>query len=242
MNLPILMYHKLQDRPDPGSDLAVTPEAFQGQLAHLQRAGYRSVSLSALVRALAGGARVPDRAVVITFDDAYSSVLEMAKPLLDQAGFLATVFAVSRAVGKYNTWDEAKGAARIPCLDREGLRALARAGWEIGSHGATHADLTKLGARELREELEGSKCELEKAAGGPVTTLSYPFGAWNDRVRAAAAQAGYEAACAISPGTASVTADLLALRRVYVKPSDSLADFRRKISGWYLAYRGWMKR
>lgn len=242
MNLPILMYHKLQDRPDPGSDLAVTPEAFKAQLGYLQRKGYRSVSLSALAHALKGVAALPAKPVIITFDDAYTTVLELAKPLLDQAGYLATVFAVSRAVGKYNTWDEDRGAERIPCLDREGLRALAKAGWEIGSHGATHTDLTKLDGKDLREELAGSKNELEKVCGGAVLSLSYPYGAWNGKVRAAAALAGYEAACAISPGTATVTADPLALRRVYVKTSDSLLDFRRKISGWYLAYRGWMKR
>jgi hypothetical protein len=46
----------------------------------------------------------------------------------------------------------------------------------------------------------------------------------------------------MSPGTASVTADLLALRRVYVKPTDTLGDFSRKISGWYLTYRAWKRR
>jgi peptidoglycan/xylan/chitin deacetylase (PgdA/CDA1 family) len=239
VNLPILMYHKLQARPDPGSDLAVTPEAFRAQLERLKRSGYRSVSLSALVR---GGAGLPGRPVVITFDDAYGSVLALAKPLLDAAGFTATVFAVSRAVGKHNFWDDGQGAPPVPCLDRTALRALAQAGWEIGSHGATHADLTALDERALRAELEDSKCELEKLLGGPVTALSYPFGAWNPAVRAAAARAGYMAACAISPGTASVTADPLALRRVYVKPTDSMDDFRRKTSGWYLAYRSWVRR
>jgi len=115
-------------------------------------------------------------------------------------------------------------------------------GWEIGSHSLSHANLAGLGAEALRRETEASRHELEEKLQTPVKVFAYPFGSWDAAARAAVAQAGYAAACAISPGTRSVTADMLALRRVYVKPTDTLGDFSRKISGWYLAYRAWKGR
>jgi peptidoglycan/xylan/chitin deacetylase (PgdA/CDA1 family) len=242
MNLPILMYHKIQARRDPGSDLAVTIEAFSRQVEWLRRRGYQSLPLAEVAQAVRRGVSLPRRAVVITFDDAYASVLEYGMPVLASAGFTATVFVVPQALGKGNYWDEGKNVPRAECVNLDGLQKLVQAGWEIGSHGATHANLTQLADEPLRRELEESKRDLEAQITRPVKVLSYPYGAWDARARAAAERAGYTAACAISPGTASVTADLMALRRVYVKPSDSLGAFARKVSGWYLAFRAWRKR
>jgi len=236
------MYHKIQPRADEHADLAVTVDAFRTQVEFLRRRGYKTLSLAELAQARRLGVSLPRRAVVFTFDDAYASVLEHAKPILDAAGFTATVFVVTQALGRHNFWDDGKNVPRAECLDHTGLQELARAGWEIGSHTATHANLTQLTGEPLARELEQSRRDLEALVNRPINTLSYPFGAWNPEVRTAAEQAGYAAACAISPGTKDVTADLLALRRVYVKPSDSPVAFRRKISGWYLKYRAWKGR
>lgn len=241
MNLPILMYHKIQPQRDEHTDLAVTVDAFRAQVEYLRRRGYRSLPLSELAQAVHRRVSVPVRSVVFTFDDAYRSVLEYAQPILAAAGFTATIFVASGAVGKYNFWDEDKNVPRTECLDLKGLQALAQAGWEIGSHTVTHANLGELAAEPLRRELEESKRDLQAWLGCRVQALSYPYGVWNAAVRAAAEKAGYTSACAISPDTASVTSDLLALRRIYVKPGDSPAVFGRKCSGWYLAFRAWRR-
>jgi peptidoglycan/xylan/chitin deacetylase (PgdA/CDA1 family) len=237
MNLPILMYHKIQPEPDPDSHLAVRIRDFQAQVDYLRQAGYRSLLVSQLKdRPVAG------RSVVFTFDDALDSVLENAFPILEAAGFKATVYVVSQAVGGHNFWDDGKNLPRLGCLDASQLKKLRAAGWEIGSHGATHANLQAAGADMLAREVVGSKQELEKIIGEPVCTFCYPYGALDAAAQVAVREAGYSAACAISPGTASVLAEPFALRRVYVKPTDSLTAFRRKISGWYLCYRAWRKR
>ncbi|NTV52114.1 MAG: polysaccharide deacetylase family protein [Candidatus Firestonebacteria bacterium] len=242
MNLPILMYHRISPQPDPGSDLTVTPGAFQTQLRYLREHGYASITLEHLARACRGEARLPRRSVVITFDDAYASLLEHAHPLLTRSGYTATVFAVAQALGRHNFWDDGKGVPRETCLGRAELAALQGQGWEIGSHGLSHANLAGLAPEALRRETADSRSLLEEALQSPVNVFAYPFGSWDAAARAAVAQAGYAAACAISPGTRSVTADLFALRRVYVKPTDSNGDFARKLSGWYLAYRALKRR
>lgn len=237
MNLPILMYHHLL-LSHPKDQLGITLPAFTYQIQWLAGRGYRTVTLAQLAGACAGEERLPRKPVVITFDDAYQETLELAQPVLSQAGFSATVFVVSHAVGKNNFWDQ----GQVPCADAGTLRQLAGQGWEIGSHSQTHAHLPRLDDRALAAEVLGSRLDLEQLLGAEVLAFSYPYGEWDSRVRDAAASTGYRAACATSPGTASVTADLLALRRVYVKAGDTLPAFRRKISRWYLAYRGWRRR
>ncbi|MCK5219632.1 polysaccharide deacetylase family protein, partial [bacterium] len=217
-------------------------KAFQAQMAWLKKQGYQTITLARLSGSCRDKTLLPARPLIITFDDAYVSVFEWARPILAAVGFTATVFVVSRAVGRYNFWDDGQNLPRLTCLGISELRNLADAGWEIGSHGTEHLNMTDLSGEQLRRETADSKQELEKKLEQPVEVFAYPFGSWNEPARLAVQSAGYGAACAISPGTSSVTADLLALRRVYVKPTDSLWDFRRKVSPWYLSYRAWKKR
>jgi peptidoglycan/xylan/chitin deacetylase (PgdA/CDA1 family) len=79
-------------------------------------------------------------------------------------------------------------------LTKEQIREIADLGHEIGSHTVTHANLTLLCDADLRDELSRSKSILEDVTGKPVTSLSFPFGQWNNRVWNAACSAGYTAA------------------------------------------------
>ncbi len=241
MNLPILMYHKLQTAPSH-DDLAVCADAFQAQVKWLKKNGYQTLDLAYMAGILQTQRTLPRKPVVITFDDAYQSVLDLGRPILEAAGFTATVFTVSEQLGTTNYWDQGKPVEQAACLSGKALCDLAGAGWEIGAHGATHANLTTVSGEDLVRETTGARETLSALIKHPVLTFAYPYGAWNPVAREAVRQAGYLAGCAISPGTPSVTTDLLALRRVYVKPSDSLNAFKRKISSWYLAYRAWRKR
>jgi peptidoglycan/xylan/chitin deacetylase (PgdA/CDA1 family) len=220
------------------NDLVVTPSEFTKQMEYLHQQGYQTISLSTLAQ----GQSLPKRPIIITFDDAYDSVLLDAKPILDQYQYTGTVFAVAEAIGRHNFWDDDKEIDRANCLSSNELMQLSDQGWEIGSHGATHDNLTQVDTDTLKTEIEGSRKMLEQTLKTNVDVFCYPYGAWNQAARAAVQAAGYQAACAISPGTESVTSDLFALRRVYVKGSDSLAAFKRKISSWYLWYRARRKR
>ncbi len=242
MDIPILMYHHLQAEGVIYSDLVVSAAAFDQQMAWLKHKGYTSVSLDRLGGYLEGKGDLPSKPVVITFDDGYQSVADHGKSILDQYGFTATIFLVPHALGKHNLWDQHQSVPILPCMDRSTCQGLLNAGWEIGSHSLTHQYLAKLDAGALQDEINGSKITLEQLFGRAVKNFCYPYGAWDINVRTAVKRAGYETACAISPGTASVTQDRWALRRIYVKGSDQLMDFKRKISPWYLKYRAWRKR
>lgn len=241
-NIPILMYHHIQHDGKPTVDLSVSAASFNQQMKWMKKNGYVTISLKQMGEALATQQALPPKAMVITFDDGYQSVWDHAKPILDRYQFTATVFIVPEAIGHHNLWDDNKPTPIWPCMNTDQCRQLLEQGWEIGAHGLNHLNLTELDQERQREEVNQSKEQLEERFQQSVTAFCYPFGAWNHQVRQVVQQAGFTTACAISPGTKTVISDPWALRRIYVKGKDRRLDFKRKVSNWYLAYRGWRKR
>ena len=242
MNLPILIYHNIQTEYPVSTRLAVSLRSFKQQISWLSHKGYESISLKQLGNFIQGWNTLPKKPVIITFDDGYQSVWNHAKPVLDESGFTATVFLVFKAIGKRNIWDLQKSVPIHPCMDKATCQRLLDDGWEIGSHGLNHYALPELAPRELTQELTQSKIALEQLFNCQVTAFCYPHGAWNERIQKYVKRAGYQVACATSSNGASVTDDQWALRRVKVKGSDKLRDFKRKVSNWYLTYRAWCHR
>ena len=242
MNLPILMYHHIQTESLVLSRFAVSLRSFKRQIRWLSQKGYETIPLDRLGRVIQGQDTLPKKPVIITFDDGYQSVWDHAKPVLDQSGFTAVVFLVSQAIGKRNIWDMPKSTPILPCMDETTCRRLLDDGWQIGSHGLNHLRLPDLAPKVLNAEIAGSKIYLEQLLDCEITTFCYPYGAWTNKVQENVKRAGYQMACATSSKSATVTDDPWALRRVKIKGSDKLHDFKRKISNWHLAYRGWRKR
>jgi peptidoglycan/xylan/chitin deacetylase (PgdA/CDA1 family) len=148
---------------------------------------------------------LPGRSVVITFDDGFASTLR-AKKLLDEAGFVATVFVVTSFVDTgeplcwpgVEQWLDRSTRAEMAPLSWSQLETLLEAGWEIGSHTATHALLPELTAEGLSNELMGSRRTIEQRLG-QAETVAYPYGLADERVAAAAKEAGYIAGCTLTP-------------------------------------------
>jgi peptidoglycan/xylan/chitin deacetylase (PgdA/CDA1 family) len=131
---------------------------------------------------------VENRSVVLTFDDGFEDVHTEVLPLLAARGMKATVFPIAAQIG--GAWHgDVFGGTRH--ASKQQLREMADLGIEIGSHTLTHADLTMLGDAALRRELRESKRILEDAVGGPVTSLSFPYGSFDARVWRHAVEAGY---------------------------------------------------
>ncbi|MEA2361939.1 MAG: hypothetical protein QOD71_1084 [Thermoleophilaceae bacterium] len=233
----VLCYHAVSPR-FPAA-LSVTPEAFERQLHLLSRAGYRGATFEEAVRARSG------RTVAITFDDAYLSVLELAKPLLDEAGFPATVYAPTAyldtperplAWGGIEQWLGGEHEQELLPMSWDQLGGLAEAGWEIGSHTRTHPHLTTLDDETLLEELLRSREEVERRLGRPCPTLAYPYGDHDERVVEAAGAAGYSAAGTLPARLHGERA--LAWPRVGIYHGDDERRFRMKASRTMRRLRG----
>ena len=121
-----------------------------------------------------------------------------------------------------------------PCLQPAGwqvIAAAARQGVDIGVHSATHRRLPRLTDAELQREVIMSRRVIERETGVTPDFFAYPYGMWDERVKAAVRAAGYRGAVTIEPGLTPAGADPWALRRVAIPASLSDAAFRAYAAG-----------
>lgn len=243
MNLPILLYHKITyDNERTNDNFSISLSDFKNQIEFLKNKNYESITQNDLLNSLTNKTKLPKKSIMITFDDSYESLLTLAKPILENAGFKATVFVVSKSIGMYNFWDNPDEKSKVPCLDKNSLLSLVKDGWEIGSHSLTHAHLAKITEDKAIKEIYGSKFDLEQSLKIGILSFAYPFGEFNAKIKELVIKAGYKLGFSITSNSLTVTSDPFLLRRILIKRTDTFADFIRKISGWYLMYRGVMKK
>lgn len=238
MNIPILMYHQIDVPPPSGTPLrglVVSTGAFARQMLLLKVLGYRGLSMRDLEPYLTGEKQ--GRVVGITFDDGYQNNLHHALPVLRKHGFTATCYAVSSKIGGTNSWDEGL-VAQKPLMTREDWLAWLASGMDIGSHTRTHADLNQASAEQAREEIAGSKRELENTLGCEVRHFCYPYGRFGAEHSQMAREAGYVTATTTRRGRMHAGDDLMTLRRVLVAQATHLLHFALKIGTTYEDRRG----
>ena len=225
----ILMYH-LVDAPRSAQEHRFcTPTGdFERQMDHLA-AKHTPIALRELFDCVAGARPWPARPVHVTFDDGFAGVLEHAAPILAKRHIPATLFAVSDRIGKTNDWMSSRGFPERRLLNVAQLRELQSLGFAIGSHTRTHARLTDLDPRRVREEVATSKSTLEDALGRSIAWFAYPYGLANAAVRDIVVEAGYDGACSTVPGFNRAGQDPFMLRRIDVFGTDRFWQFRQKL-------------
>ncbi len=233
--VPILVYHHVASTwpGDSGQrSITVLTGAFEQELAYLQGAGYRSVTLAELANALLYELPLPAKPVVIAFDDGYGDMFTDAFPTLQKYGFVGSFALPTGLIGGagYLTWEQVK--------------AMSDAGMEFVSHSVNHVGLHLVPEEQAISELRDSRAELEKHLQAPVQILVYPYGepfangspeqqrAVIDLLR----REGYALAVTNPlPGTPPVIAqrgDLpYQLQRINVSPGMSIDRFARRLQG-----------
>ncbi len=237
LGVPVLMYHWVN--PDLGRKLrlyGVTPEAFAWQVRWLRRAGYTAVPLAHLLEHLAGRRRLAGRSIVITLDDGYRDNVEFAGPILEEAGWPATIFLVTQRAGGVNEWDLAHGDPPRPILTWDEARRLDGKTFTFEPHSCTHPDLTTVDASRAREEITASGKRLADELGRPATVFSYPHGCFNLRLEEMVKEAGYAAAVTDLQGLNRAGSDPFRIRRTMITSREFLAAFALKALTGYGAY------
>jgi peptidoglycan/xylan/chitin deacetylase (PgdA/CDA1 family) len=172
----ILTYHSIDSS---GSPISLSEEAFKAHVRFFGSGRVRVVPLSMLPS-------LPDEmdAVALTFDDGFLNLTSAVVPVLSHLGFPATLFVVSDAVGTSNAWNghDAPGIPTLPLMSWEDLGRAREAGFEIGAHGRTHADLTRIPPEQLHDELEGCVERIASELGVRPGRFAYPYGFVNDNV------------------------------------------------------------
>lgn len=194
----ILAFHAVSSSWRSG--LVVSERSLESQVSFLRRRGYVGLTFAESEHRRAAGA-LPEKSVVVTFDDGLASVVR-AKPILDSVGFPATIFLIKRFMeaGDPPYSDsvlDSGPASELRPIDWRAVEMLVEGGWEVGSHTASHPLLPNLANDELMVELESSRAWIAERLG-KCETLAYPYGRADERVASAAEKAGYLAACTLT--------------------------------------------
>jgi peptidoglycan/xylan/chitin deacetylase (PgdA/CDA1 family) len=230
-DLLVLGYHAVSE--SWRSVLSVTPANLERQLISLVRQGYRGARFHEAVTSPAAG-----KTVVVTFDDAYRSVRELALPILERLGlpgtvFVPTLFARGDQLASWPGVDvylDGPDQHELAVMSWQELAGLASMGWEVGSHTRSHPRLTQLESEDLIEELRGAREDCERHLGRACHALAYPYGETDTRVVAAAAEAGYIAAAGLPRAHRLHRPSALNWPRIGVFHGDGQGRFRVKVS------------
>jgi peptidoglycan/xylan/chitin deacetylase (PgdA/CDA1 family)/GT2 family glycosyltransferase len=238
----VLAFHAIADLSDDRvlAEYGIPADRFAEQLDLLRRKGWTFVDLDALIAALEGRARLPRKALVVSFDDCYRDLLDVAAPVLAERGIPAVAFAVAGLTGGSNEWDRHLGGRELGLLDQGGLLRLPGYGIEVGSHGMHHRPLAKLDLDEAEKELRESAQALESLGLPRPRAFSYPHGEANEGVARLAREAGYALAFTVTPGKVAIGTDRWCLPRIEVLASDSIPALRLKLATarWPARWRG----
>jgi peptidoglycan/xylan/chitin deacetylase (PgdA/CDA1 family) len=213
--IPILVYHRFAE--DCNSPLCMPAKTFELQMRYLKENGYHVITAEELKSFLGYREGLPKKSVLITMDDGYRSVYNIAFPLLKKYGYTATLFIYTDFVGVSKmaiTWDQ--------------LKEMQANGFTIGSHTIYHSDLTKPKDGEtepeyidrVKEELYGSKQIIDKKLSQDTYFLAYPFGYYDQRSIQTAREAGYKIAMSVKRGGNAFFANPLTLRRDQILQRD----------------------
>jgi len=235
MGTTVLMYHALDEGR---SAISISPATFERQMRLLYQQGFQVVPLGQLVSSLRNSQALPDKSVVITFDDGLESVYASAFPVLERFGFPATVFLVAGYCGKSNDWpSQPPKVPRFPLMTWTQIKELDRHGIDFGAHTLTHPRLDRVPPGELEREVLESKTAIEDQLGHEVSLFSYPCGRCNQASAELVGQA-YAGACTTRLGMVTPDSDPLALARVDAYYVQQPQIFRLLSSPLFAMYLG----
>ena len=217
--VPVLMYHVIATPPSSAQlpELYVDPKTFDRQMERLESDGFQGVSLNQVYDAWFKGGELPEKPVVVSFDDGYRGQYVYARPELRKLGWPGVLSAISGRIGQPNAE-----------LSDAMVSRMINDGWELDSHTIRHLDVTTLDAAQLREEIAGSRRDLQQRFHQPVNFFCYPAGRFDAQAIQAVRAAGYLGATTVEEGLAS-KGEMYTLKRIRVDGSDGVSGLEQKL-------------
>ena len=198
--IPVLNYHKVDEQKIA---LSISPQEFEEQIKYLAKEGYNTITPSEMMNALEYGTPLPEKPIMITFDDGYLDNYTNAYPILKKYGFTATIFLVTGFIGndpRFMNWEE--------------IKEMKANGFVFGSHTVNHKSLTELSYVELKNELLLSAEEIEQQLGHQELFFAYPTGTYTLNIAKIVESCGYRAAFTIKYGDIDEASNYFALERI----------------------------
>jgi peptidoglycan/xylan/chitin deacetylase (PgdA/CDA1 family) len=190
----------------------LTVNKFREQMGYLHNNGYKTLHFDQLLNS---ETQIPEKSLVVTFDDGWVDNYTNVFPILKEYGLTATVFVITGFVGKENY------------MDWNQLREMIEAGISIQSHTVSHKPLAQLSTAEIEYELETSKKMIEHHLGKQISFLSLPHGVFNGKVLKMAQLAGYHAVCTSEPGFLHEYKNLPVMKRINISDQFQIDTFKK---------------
>lgn len=193
IKVPILLYHYISENPNKTdlarNGLSTPPAVLEQQLSALKAEGFTAISFDEMAAGFAGSG-LPNKPIILTFDDGYEDFYLNAYPLLTKYQMKATEFIPTGLIGGglFMTWGQIEEMSRSPYITLE-------------PHSVHHYYMTKLSDSQLTAEVEESKRVLESHIGYKTNWFCYPYGAFDDRIIAAVKRAGFVGGVTTLPGS-----------------------------------------
>lgn len=164
-SIPVLAYHQVKETSN--DKYTTTTQKFEEQMDYLEQNGFETITMKDFYDWRNGNFEMPEKPIMISFDDGYMSVYTNAKPIMDEHDFVATVGVVTRYASftgnntGYMKWAHING--------------LIDDGWDAQSHSLTHAHMLSLSESQFREQLSQSKIIIENKTGLTSTSFIFPY-------------------------------------------------------------------
>lgn len=175
VKVPIFVYHSVSPYYPSESKYRkkfdVEPNVFEKQMRYLRENGYTAISFDDLINHFSRNLFLPEKSVILTFDDGWENQYRYAFPILKKYNDTATFFIFTNAIGHkhFLTWPE--------------IKEFVAAGMTVGDHTKSHPYLYKITSKdELRQEIIESRRILESNLGKKIDIFAYPFGHYNKEI------------------------------------------------------------
>jgi len=213
----ILTYHCIGYEINNG--LKVPEQQFRRQMKYIHDNDYSTITLDQLYKFILSNKPIPEKSVVITFDDGYVDNYQYAYPILKEFNLKATVFVIPKTIDKRKNY-----------MTSNQLKELQLNGIDIQSHTLDHEKLTTLSYKQQLNTLKESKIALEKILSKKVNYIAYPYAKYNNDTIKAAMNAGYTMGFILGGDVARKNDGIYTLHRISVISSDSMNVFKSRLN------------
>jgi peptidoglycan/xylan/chitin deacetylase (PgdA/CDA1 family) len=230
--VPILSYHSISDGGTKRFVKFTLPrEIFAQQMKWISDQGYMPITVADYARRICSHEALPEKPIIITFDDGFADFYRAVLPVLLEFHFSASLFVVTSDLDRTSRWLKPEGEENREMLTWSQLFEVQKAGIECGTHSETHIHLDTARPDVARQEIFRSKEILEQKLGTPVYTIAYPYGHYTKSVRQMVVEAGYNAACAVRNLMSHTNDDLFGLARITISHRTDVADLTAILTG-----------
>jgi len=204
IKIPVICYHSINKDPSGKSPIIISPEKFRQHLQTIKDNGYTTLTMAQFNDYILGDKPVPEKSVLLTFDDGYMDNYTNAFPILKEFNMNATIFIIS----SYLDGDVYMSPSNIKEMSDYGI--------DIESHTVSHLRLSELSYEQQFNELKNSKQALENITGKPVISIAYPEGKYNEDTSKAVLETGYAMGFTIDRGYVGIGDNATLLSRLCV--------------------------